>query len=88
MLTAKEKIVAYRKALEYYRIGGSAACICSLLCDSINMIAWPDSIMFPEFFAQRPDGVGDLAAWWPRDESGRIIRIDVLEKAIANVKPD
>jgi hypothetical protein len=89
MLTPAQKIAAYQYALYSLALKPRSICVKLRLwlLDNINDEAIFNQeirILFPEFYAYEPKGA--FLYWWPLDESGRLIRIDVLTKAIANVK--
>lgn len=93
MLTAKEKIAAYTEVINklktpYMDITPICWGLQSWLLHNKGLDPGCEKLqqLFPEFYAQKPDNASPF--WWPFGVSGRLIRIDVLEKAIANVKPD
>lgn len=79
-MTTQERKEVYQKCLADHK-GGSKHCLCvSLILHTPTN--FPNNMeAFPELSAQEPKDADVF--WWPRNEEGRLKRIEALENAIA-----
>lgn len=88
-LTTEQKRSAYEWALQNFRRFKAGPFLCNILITTIfgptTLTAYhcPNiSRAFPEFWAQKPEGIKDGHPWWLPDEEGNLYRELALKKAL------